>query len=83
MPEIIIDPKRVRTTDSSVLIHMHKSLEQKYAGMTINERLYLSGLMDEFDKAVKDRDIERLRGILSNLELTNESIEPILKELGL
>ena len=58
-------------------------MENKYAGMTVNERLYVSGLMDEFDKAVEERDVGRLRSILSNVELTEESIEPILEQLGL
>ena len=51
--------------------------------MTVNERLYVSGLMDEFDKAVEERDVDRIRGILSHVELTDESIEPILERLEL
>ena len=58
-------------------------MENKYSGMTVNERLYVSGLMDEFDKAVEERDVERIRSILSNVELTEESIRPILEQLGL
>jgi hypothetical protein len=58
-------------------------MENKYAGMTVNERLYISGLMDEFDKAVEERDVDRIRSILSNVELTEESIRPILEQLGL
>lgn len=56
---------------------------KKYAGMTVNERLYVSGLVDEFDKAVNELDVERIRLILSNVELTEESIKPILEQLGL
>lgn len=55
----------------------------KYSGMTVTERLYVSELMYEFDKAVADRDVERIRSILSNVELTEESIVPILEQLGL
>jgi molecular chaperone GrpE (heat shock protein) len=58
-------------------------MENKYAGMTVNERLYVSGLMDEFDKAVEKRDTEKVRAILEAVELTEESIKPILEELGL
>ncbi|MDX9887524.1 hypothetical protein [Thauera sp.] len=58
-------------------------MENKYSGMTVNERLYVSGLMDQFDKAVEERDIERVRSILNSVELTEESIGPILERLGL
>lgn len=58
-------------------------MENKYAGMTVNERLYVSGLMDEFDEAVKERDVERIRSILNDVELTEESITPLLNLMGL
>jgi molecular chaperone GrpE (heat shock protein) len=60
-----------------------KDLTLVFFGMTVNERLYVSGLMDEFDRAVEERDIERVRSILTNVELTEESIRPILEKLGL
>lgn len=58
-------------------------MENKYAGMTVNERLFVSGLMDEFDRAVEARDFDRIRSILRDVELTEESIAPILEQLGL
>jgi molecular chaperone GrpE (heat shock protein) len=58
-------------------------MEKKYAGMTVNERLYVSGLMDEFDEAVEKKGTEKVRAILEKVELTEESITPILEELGL
>lgn len=52
--------------------------------MTVNERLYVSGLMNEFDKAVKDKDIERVKSILTEVDLTDEeTINAILKQIGL
>jgi molecular chaperone GrpE (heat shock protein) len=58
-------------------------MENKYAGMTVNERLYASGLMDEFDEAVEKKDADKVRCILEQVELTEESIKPILEKLGL
>jgi iron uptake system EfeUOB component EfeO/EfeM len=58
-------------------------MDNKYAGMTVNERLYVSGLMDEFDDAVKKKDIEKVRAILEKVELTEDSIKPILENLKL
>ncbi len=55
----------------------------KYKGMTVNERLYVSGLMDEFDKAVKEKDIAKVKAILKSVELNEESVKPILQELGM
>ncbi len=58
-------------------------MQNKYAGMTVNERLYVSGLMDDFDEAVKKKQSEKVRNILEKVELTEESIKPILQELKL
>jgi len=58
-------------------------MENKYAGMTVNERLYVSGLMDEFDKAVAGKNIDEAIRILKKVELTDVSIKPILEQLGL
>lgn len=58
-------------------------METKYAGMTVNERLYASGLMGEFDEAVEKKDTEKVRIILGKVELTEASIKPILEKLDL
>ena len=46
-------------------------------GMTVNERLYLSGLSDEFEKAVK-KDKAKARKILECLKVDKPSIDKIL-----
>lgn len=59
-------------------------MDFKYKGTTVNERLYISGLMDTFDKAAKEEDVEKVVEILKEVEITDESaIEEILIELGL
>jgi hypothetical protein len=58
-------------------------MENKYAGMTVNERLYVSGMIDEFDKAVDERSTDEVIRILTKVELNDESIKPILEHLGL
>ncbi len=40
--------------------------------MTVNERLYERGLIDEFDKAFKDRDRSRLIEIYRSLDVGHE-----------
>lgn len=55
----------------------------KYKGMTVNERLYLSNLIDEFENAIKERDANKIREILKQVELEDESINPILEKYGL
>ena len=58
-------------------------MENKYAGMTVNERLYVSGLMDEFDEAVEKKNADKVRAILEKVALTEDSIKPILETLEL
>ena len=49
-------------------------MDNKYAGMTVNERLYVSGLMGEFDEAVKQRNSEKVRAILEKVELNGKQL---------
>ncbi len=46
----------------------------QYAGMTVNERLFVSGLLKKFDKAITDRDVMTVISILKTVELTDASI---------
>lgn len=48
------------------------------SGMTVNERLYVSGLMDEFDK-VKNTNKSRAKEILRWLRVDEPSIDMIVK----
>jgi hypothetical protein len=52
-------------------------------GMTVNERLYISGLMDKFENAVKDKNIDLLISILKEIELNDLAIEQLLIHFGL
>ena len=58
-------------------------MENKYAGMTVNERLYVSGLLDEFEKAVSEKNTDEAVRILKKVELTDSNIKPILEKWGL
>ena len=46
-------------------------------GMTVNERLYISGLMSEFDKSLK-HDKVKAAFILQSLQVDQPSIDKIL-----
>lgn len=52
-----------------------------YSGMTINERLSLSGQMKEFDSAKRNKDREKLIAILENVKVDKSSINDILRSL--
>ena len=58
-------------------------MENNYAGMTVNERLYVSGLINDFDEAVTQRNVVKIISILKKVELEKESITDILKSLGI
>ncbi len=60
------------------------AMDNKYKGMTVNERLYVSDFMDDFDKAVEEKNIRKIIEILEKVEITEKSaINSILKELCL
>jgi hypothetical protein len=59
------------------------NVEKKYGGMTVNERLYMSGKMADFDKAVSEKDTDKVKSILKAVELDELSINAILEALSL
>ncbi len=44
--------------------------EENYAGMTVNERLYAAGLVDEFDAAVERGDKDEVVRLLQAVHLS-------------
>lgn len=80
---------RIFTTEKEACEYIYKKLidEQSLyriqkivglSGMTVNERLWESGLMDEFDRA-KKKDKTRAKEILRWLRVDEPSIEKIVK----
>jgi|LakMenE01Jun11ns_1017448.scaffolds.fasta_scaffold7773906_1 hypothetical protein len=57
--------------------------KNEYGGMTVNERLFVSGLLDSFDAAVASKDVDRVIKILHEVELTKDNIDAILKHYNL
>ena len=53
----------------------------KYDGMTMNERLYESGMMDMFDEAFKNRDAKKLVNIYIQLGVQKEGAEKDIEEM--
>lgn len=51
---------------------------QSFNGMTVNERLFVSGLINEFEKS-KTSDKRKAKQILRSLQVDEQSIELILK----
>lgn len=58
-------------------------MDNKYAGMTVNERLCTSGLIDKCDKALREKNTAEVVRVLKEVELTDENIGPVLEGWGL
>lgn len=54
-----------------------------YGGMTVNERLYVSGLIDDFDKAIKNNDLETLKSIVKKIDLDESYLKTIIEDFNL
>lgn len=56
------------------------------AGMTINERLFHVGIMNEFDAAILSRDQDEAIALLQRVELSREeataTVATIFEDLG-
>ena len=58
-------------------------MKEEFKGMTVNEMLYVSGLMSEFDAAVKNKKKDLIIKILKKLELEDKSINDVLESINL
>jgi len=45
----------------------------KYSGMTVNERLYEAGIMEEWDRATASRNRDRMIELLGKVELSDQA----------
>jgi len=52
---------------------MKNEITESYSGMTVNERLFVSKLMDDFDAAARRRDRAQMISILVRVELSQEA----------
>lgn len=57
--------------------------QNKYGGMTVNERLVIANKMNEFDNAINSNDITKVVEILKSVELSDNNINAILKSFKL
>jgi len=61
---------------------MEQEHTESYAGMTVNERLFASTLMDDFDAAARRRDRAQMISILVRVDLSKKdaarSVDTIL-----
>ena len=51
--------------------------------MTVNERLYASGLLNKFDKAIEENDLNTLKDIVREIELDESYIETLIEHFKL
>ena len=58
-------------------------MQFKFSGMTVNERLYVAGLMNEFETCLKQKDFEGINSVLKKVELNEDSIIEIINSLAL
>ena len=54
---------------------------EQIMGMTTNERLFESGLMDDFDQAVAQGDTDKVRSVLRSVFVDEASIEIIISNI--
>jgi len=53
----------------------------KYGGMTVNERLFNAGLLDDFDRCIDGLNDAGAAEILTKVELTNEEATAIVQSV--
>ncbi len=66
---------------SLIMLRVKNELtEKEAAGMTVNERLWVANLMNDFDKAIAERNEAEMKAILEKVYLSPENIEAIINK---
>lgn len=85
--ELMFNNAKTLSSDSKVqadalITELEKALvpQNKYGGMTVNERLVIANKMDEFDNAIANKDALKVIEILKSVELADNNINAILKK---
>jgi hypothetical protein len=60
---------------------MERLTKEEEGGMTVNERLVVAGLIDNFDAAVARRDEPAIREILIQVFLTEPNIDAVVRQV--
>ena len=60
---------------------MTRLTESEAAAMTVNERLFVAGLMATFDDAVARRDEGELRRVLGQVFLSPSNIDAVVRQV--
>jgi hypothetical protein len=55
--------------------------DKKYSGMTLNEMLFQSGLLESFDDAIRKKDRATLLGILKKVNIDSENGGKIIQTI--
>lgn len=69
--------KKNKMTEKKIIAAINKI--DGLGGMTVNERLYVTGLLKEFDKSLKS-DKEKAKRILELLQVDGVSIDTFLRK---
>ena len=58
-------------------------MQYKFSGMAVNEQLYVTGLTNDFETCLKQKDFKEINSILKKVELNEDSIIEIINSLAL
>ena len=58
----------------------HDLTPEESAGMTVNERLYIAGLLNAYEDAIEQRNEGELRHISKKIHLSPENIEVLIEK---